>query len=293
VLITDAQVHLWEPEQPVRPWPKPLQRPPHRPNGFSAEDMLVEMDAAKVDRAVIVPPNWVGDNNQTALEAAAKYPDRLAVVGRFNPSAPDIREQLDRWLTQPHMLGVRATFHTKPYSDWLDDGTLNWFWEDCERLSIPVMALVPGMIRKLRPVLDRHPDLKILIPHMACITSLRIPDAFTDLDGLLEFARYRGVYVMVSSVPNFSNERFPFIDVQPFVKRIFDTYGPKRMLWGADLTRLTCSYSECLEQFRSGLDFLSSQDREWILGKALAQALNWPELPVTDIRSRELRDCYL
>ena len=81
-------------------------------------------------------------------------------------------------------------------------------------------------------------------------------------------------------------ERFPFIDVQPFVKRIFDAYGSKRMLWGADLTRLTCSYRECLDQFRTGLDFLSPQDREMILGKALEVALNGPELPVTNVRSQ-------
>ena len=52
--VTDVQVHLWESERPDRPWPKPQQRPPHRPNGFGAEEMLKEMDAAGVDRAVKV-----------------------------------------------------------------------------------------------------------------------------------------------------------------------------------------------------------------------------------------------
>jgi predicted TIM-barrel fold metal-dependent hydrolase len=239
--------------------------------------MLAEMNAAKVGRAVVVPPNWVGDNNETALEAAARYPDRLAVVGRFNPKAPDVREKLTGWLAQPHMLGVRATFHTKPYSDWLEDGTLDWFWADCERLSIPVMALVPGMVQKLRSIVERHPHLKILIPHMGCVTSLRAPEVFSGLEDLLDLSRYSGIFVMVSSVPNFSKERFPFADLQPFLKRIFDTYGPKRMLWGADLTRLTCTYRECLDHFQTALDFLTSQDREWILGKSLAHALNWPE----------------
>jgi hypothetical protein len=46
---------------------------------------------------------------------------------------------------------------------------------------------------------------------------------------------------------------------------------------GADLSRLTSSYSECLDLFRYALDFLSSDDKEWVLGRALAQALNWPE----------------
>ena len=48
-------------------------------------------------------------------------------------------------------------------------------------------------------------------------------------------------------------------------------------MWGADLSRLTGSYRECLDHFRSGLDFLSTEDKEWILGRALAKTLNWPE----------------
>lgn len=57
--MTDAQVHLWEVDRADRPWPKGQQRPPHRLNGFSAEEMLAEMNAAGVDRAVIAPPHWV------------------------------------------------------------------------------------------------------------------------------------------------------------------------------------------------------------------------------------------
>jgi hypothetical protein len=29
--------------------------------------------------------------------------------------------------------------------------------------------------------------------------------------------------------------------------------------------------------FSRGLDFLSSSDKEWIMGKALAETLSWPE----------------
>jgi len=36
-------------------------------------------------------------------------------------------------------------------------------------------------------------------------------------------------------------------------------------------------YRECLEIFAPGLDFLSTADKEWVLGKALAGVLDWPE----------------
>jgi len=92
------------------------------------------MDEVGVNRAVIIP--LLGSViNQSVLEAAAKYPSRFAVVGRFNPKAPDARERLEGWLNQAHMLGIRSTFHTKPYIDWLDDGSLDWYWKACEQFG--------------------------------------------------------------------------------------------------------------------------------------------------------------
>ena len=167
------------------PGQKDQQRPPHRPNGFSAEEMLVEMDAAGVDRAVIVPPTWAGENNLMACEAAARYSARFAVVGRFDARASDARTQLEGWMKQPHMLGVRMSFHVKPFINWLEDGSLDWFWTSCERLEIPVMALVPGMVHKLLPIAERHSGLKILIPHMGCPLHVRGADAFAGLGDLL------------------------------------------------------------------------------------------------------------
>ena len=94
---------------------------------------------------------------------------------------------------------------------------------------------------------------------------------------MLDLARYPNVTVMVSSAPCFSNEPYPFGDLHPYLRRIYDVYGPRRMLWGADLSRLTSRYSEGLDLFRHALDFLSKDDKQWILGRALAEALSWPE----------------
>jgi predicted TIM-barrel fold metal-dependent hydrolase len=276
MLVSDVQVHLWEAERPDKPWPKPQARPPHRPNGFGVDEMRAEMAAAGVDRAVIVPPTWCGDSNAFALDIAARYPKQFAVVGRFNPMAADAAAQLAGWLKQKHMLGVRMSFHVKPYSDWLDDGSLDWFWARCEQLGIPVMALVPGMAGKLRAVAARHEGLKLLIPHMGCVLDQRGTEAFADLGNLLALARHPNVVVNVSSAPCFSNQRYPFADLHPYLRRIYDAFGARRMLWGSDLSRLTSSYRENLELFSLALDFLKPAEKEWVLGRALAETLNWP-----------------
>jgi predicted TIM-barrel fold metal-dependent hydrolase len=277
MLVTDAQVHLWEVDRPDRPWPAVVRNRPHGTDGYAADRMLPEMDAAGVDRAVIVPPTWVGENNATALEAAAAHPSRFAVMGRFDPGAPDARDRLQGWLQQPGMLGIRLTFQISPFREALDNGSLDWFWAECERLGIPLMLLLPGMPEKAQPIAARHPGLRIVIDHMACVLQAKGAEAFAGIDNLLALSSHANVYVKTSSAPCFSNEPYPFADLYPYLRRIYDAFGPRRLFWGADITRLTSTYSECLRHFKEGLDFLTSEDKEWILGKSLAEALRWPE----------------
>lgn len=277
MLVTDSQVHIWEPDRPDRPWPKPLRNQPQLPDGFSAEQMIAAMDEAGVDRAVIVPPTWVGENNLTALEACERYPRRFAVMGRFDPTTPDAPALLQGWLKQPHMLGIRMTFRVPPYSGWLDGDTLSWFWAACERLGIPVMVLVSGLLPKLKPVAERHPGLKLIIDHMGCNMEGKGAAAFASLPDLLALAPFPNVSIKTSSAPCFSERPYPFADLYPYLRAIYDAFGPRRMFWGADLTRLTSTYRECLLHFQEGLDFLNAEDREWVLGKALAETLRWPE----------------
>lgn len=286
MLITDTQVHLWETHRPDRPWPaEEVERPvfvavpgarPHRERPLQAEECLSVMDKAGVARAIIVPPSPVGDNNLTALEAAERYPDRLAIMGRFDPTAPGARERLDRWLEQPGMLGIRMTFHKPQWADWLDPGMLDWYWSQCERLGIPLMLFVPGRVDKISAIAERHPGLTIVLDHMARHSNLRDSECFADLDTLLALARFPNLYIKTSAVPCYSTQPYPFANLTPYLKRIYDHFGPRRLMWGSDYTRLPCSYQECVDHFLKTLDFLDEDDLTWIMGANAARALCWP-----------------
>ena len=107
MFIVDAQVHIWGAKTPERPWPAG-RGSPHRPQPFSEDDLLQEMNAAGVARVVIVPPSWEGDRNDLALKAARLHPDRFAVMGR----PPAAARSLSDWRDQPGMLGLRVTSNT-------------------------------------------------------------------------------------------------------------------------------------------------------------------------------------
>ena len=60
-MIVDAQAHLWKAEFRGLEWVP--GRKPQLPEPFTIEKLVPLMDEAGVDRAVIVPPSWLGDHN--------------------------------------------------------------------------------------------------------------------------------------------------------------------------------------------------------------------------------------
>lgn len=276
MLTTDGQVHLWDPPTPEAPL-LTERSTPQRPGGFTATQCLAEMAAAGVDRAVIVPPGWAPNGNRQAQRYATENPGKFAVMGRLDITAEGWREELEGWLQQPHMVGARVSISGPYFEKWLDLPEMDEFWGRCERLGIPCMILLPGRAKEFEPIATAHPGLTIIVDHMARLVPVGGPERWLDLDDLLALARFPNVIVKTSSAPNYSLEWYPYADIHPHLRRIYDAFGPERMAWGSDITRLRGPYADCVRLFTEGLTFLSAADREWVLGKTIATALKWPE----------------
>lgn len=234
------------------------------------------MDRAGVARAVIVPPSWEGDRNDVALAAARKYPDRFSVMGRFPVESSDEGHRLRSWREQPGMLGVRLTLHRPPWTEELDAGAIDWFWGEAERASLPVMVYAPGRAGCLGEVAEKHRGLRLVVDHLAIPVEATGEAAFTGLDEVLALADHPNVAVKVSALPCHSRERYPFRDLHEPIRRVFDAFGPSRMLFGSDYSRLPCSYEDAVRLFTEALDFLTQRDRAEIMGAA---ATRWLQAP--------------
>jgi predicted TIM-barrel fold metal-dependent hydrolase len=84
MLIVDTQVHIWASHTPARPWPADGVGRAHCAEALTADALIGRMDAAGVDRAIFVPPSWEGERNDLALDAARRYPERFAIMGRLD-----------------------------------------------------------------------------------------------------------------------------------------------------------------------------------------------------------------
>ena len=273
--IVDAQVHLWKANSPDYPWAPGAQ--PQLPEPFTIERALPLMDEAGVDRVVVVPPG-LNDVNTYALEAAKRYPDRFAVMGRIPLEDPKSAALLPKWKEQPGMLGVRVTFNNPKFVGMLSDGTVDWFWPAVEKAGLPVMFLAFGRVNMFDKIAARHPGLPLIIDHMGVNTAVAKEGRTAEAIGhAVALAKYPNVSVKLSNLPNASLEPYPFSDLTPHIHRLFDAYGPQRCYWGTDVTNgmARVGWKQRLSHFTEELKFLSDSDKDWVMGRAIRERLKW------------------
>jgi predicted TIM-barrel fold metal-dependent hydrolase len=225
---------------------------------------------------VIVPPSWEGDRNDAALAAAREHPDRFAVMGRIDLKDPASRALVPDWRKQPGMLGMRFTFHNEHNRHLLTDGSADWLWPAAEKAGVPLMVLVPGALDVLDRLAAKHPGLKFTIDHVGINIRQKAPGVFDDLPKVLALAKHPNIAVKASGMPSLSAQPYPFPDLHDAIHRLVDAFGPRRTFWGTDLTRMPCTYYECITLFTEHLPWLKGDDLEWVMGRGVCEWLGWP-----------------
>ena len=274
MLIADSQVHLWAANTPERPWLP--GRAPHRDVPLGMDELLDEMDAAGVDRAVLVPPTLDCNRNDLVLEAARRHPRRFAVMGRLDISLPGTPGRVAKWRDQPGMLGFRFSFRDAGSAAQLREGVMDSFWSAAEAAGTPIMLmLTPDEVHVADGVAQRHPGLRLVIDHLALHFGKKGEAAFADIDRVVALAKRPNVAVKASAMPAYAADAYPYRSIHPHLRRVFDAFGPRRTFWGTDFTRLPCSYRQALTMFTEELPWLAGEDKAWVMGRGICEWIGW------------------
>lgn len=275
MLIVDAQVHVWEPEPPDDPWPEGAHgvSANHR-EPLSPEELIQEMDAAGVDRAVLVPPFFQGYRNAYTIQAAKDYPDRFRVLPRLDPRAADGPGDLKALMDEPHVVGLR--FVLNPIAKVvLNDGSLEWLWPLASDQGVPVMMMAAGQIPDVDDLATRYPDLRLTIDHLG-VGQAKDADLADDIAAVCRLARHPNVSIKATTLPAYSTESYPYPALHPLLEQVVGAYGAERVFWGSDLSRLPGTYPELVTLFRDELPFLTGEALEAVMGKSLCDWIGWP-----------------
>jgi predicted TIM-barrel fold metal-dependent hydrolase len=195
-------------------------------------------------------------------------------MGRIALDRPNPRA-LDCWRNQQGMKGLRLVFNAE-HRALLTEGTADWVWPAAECAGLPVMVLAPGFLSRIGEIAEKHPQLRLVIDHMGAVRHAKGKDAFAHLPDLIALARFPNVAVKASGLPGYSAEPHPFRDMHAPLRRTIDAFGPNRVFWGTDLSRMPCSYRACVTAFTEEFAWQSGAERDRVMGSALCDWIGWP-----------------
>jgi predicted TIM-barrel fold metal-dependent hydrolase len=264
--IIDAHVHVWTDDfarYPLAPGWRPEQM---EPATFLPEELLSHARPSGVDRILLIQMSFYATDNRYMLDVIRSAPETFQGIAIVDPSSPDPDRQM-RALKPQGVRGFRIQPWNSPRDTWLDGAGFERMWRCGAEERLALCPLIdPDALPALSRMCARFPDTPVVIDHMARIGA-SAPIQEEQIDLLCRMAEHPEVRVKVSAFYALGEKKPPHLDLVPRIRRLYDAFGPERLMWASDCPFQVVeeTYEESLSLVRDRLDFLSSEDREWIL----------------------------
>ena len=256
------------------------------------------MDSAGVDVALLVS-FLLYDDLDYVLAAARRYPDRLAVVAQVDLDLEEPLPLMRSYLEHQSVVGIRLAFSraTTDVYGRLDGGEFDSLFATAQAAKVAVMMTTANHAEVIGPVAERFPEARFVVDHLGLPQNLDglVPEEpFAGFDKVLDLAPLHNVAVKLTGAPLLSRSGYPFEDLRTPMRRLLDGFTAKRVVWGSDYSRIRpyCSFNAALDWVRLGV-WLSTEEKDWVLGRALAQLVRLPHpdgLTMGTVRTRPVTE---
>jgi predicted TIM-barrel fold metal-dependent hydrolase len=143
-------------------------------------------------------------------------------------------------------------------------------WQCAAERGMVLCALTgPEYFGALDAMCQKFPQTTLALDHLGRIGFER-PIRDEEVAQLCRLARHKRVCVKLSGFYALGRQQPPYLDLVPVIRRLFETFGPQRLMWGSDSPFQMIPphrYRDSIELVRNRLDFLGAEDRQWLLRK--------------------------
>lgn len=263
----DAHHHFWDIERGSSSWPTPADGQIYRT--FAPDDLQPDLAAAGIDATVLVQTDNTLVDTDSMLATADRHRFVAGVVGWV--PLRDVRAAeaaLDAW---PHerLVGVRHLIHHELDPSWLVRPDVGDGLEmlAARGLTFDVVAVFPDHLSLVPTIADDHPDLVLVIDHLA-----KPPFRGEDWAGwnadLRAAAERPNVAAKLSGLDTAAGPGWSDAEVRPAIDAALDAFGPARLMFGSDwpVCRQVSRYLDVVGQVESAIAELSVSERGAIMG---------------------------
>lgn len=217
-------------------------------------------------------------DNSYALAVADAHPDRLATVLILHAADPATPAKLRSLAAAHNVCGLRLFGYPDAAGEypWLDSSAALETWAVADELGLRmVLMYAPGVpsaaaLGRVIALAKRFPSTVICLDHCGW-PAVDKGDEGTIGAEHLSLLYVPNVHFKVTQI-NFNRFAETGIDSARFVRRMVDTYGIDRVMWGSDYGNTKNSYEEMVEHAVAATTLLTDAERAKLLhdnGRAL------------------------
>lgn len=267
-MIIDAHQHFWSLGRGDYPWPNDTVAPIFR--DFGPGDLAPLLAKAGVDQTVLVQATDTVAETEFLLNLAQQSPFIAGVVGWVDLADPDAVATIERLRTNPLLKGLRPMLQNIADTAWILDPALTPALTHMAETGLRFDALIqPRHLLAILQLAERHPDLQIVIDHVAkpAMGNGQVPD--TDwMAGFAALAQCDTVWCKLSGMVTEVGPGWTRADITPFAEHVLDSFGPQKTIFGSDwpVVNLASDYQSWIETVRRLIKDLSAEDQQRIMG---------------------------
>lgn len=268
--VVDAHQHFWDPNVAEYPWMRGEYERLRR--AYGPGDLEPELTAVGVDATIVVQARHDLDETRQLLELAGDTEWMAGVVGWVDLTSPDVADTIAALREEPggdHLVGIRHLVHDEPDPDWLLRPEVLRGLAAIADAGLVYDLLVRSRELPAACLVGRHlPQLALVVDHLGkpSIASGAV-EPWASL--LRDLGFLDNVTCKVSGLVTEADwTAWRADDLEPYVRAVFESFGPERLMFGSDwpVCLLAASYSDVFDTAVGILSDLAGEALGSILG---------------------------
>jgi predicted TIM-barrel fold metal-dependent hydrolase len=265
----DAHVHIWTPDTSTYPLAAGFAKGRMAPPSFTPEELFTHCRPEGVARIVLVQMSFYKYDNRYMLDMMAAHPGVFGGIAIVDENLQDVKGTM-KALAAKGVRGFRIRSTKASAESWPSSPGMVVMWKSGADNGLSMCLLAdPDSLPSALAMAKKYPRTPVVIDHFARIGMHGSVDQ-KELDNLLRFADLPNVRVKTSAFYALGNKAAPFNDLAPMVRQLRDAFGANRLMWASDCPYQVVgghNYADSISLIRDKLDFLSEEDKSWMLRK--------------------------
>jgi predicted TIM-barrel fold metal-dependent hydrolase len=207
------------------------------------------------------------NDNAYMLDVIEQYDGVFSGVAIVDESQPDVCERM-KALVAKGVRGFRVYASGAKAAAWGAGMKRMWTCAADNGLAICLLADADAL-PAITTMCGRHARTRVVIDHFARI-GMKGAINEGDVVNLCRLADFPNVHVKTSAFYALGQKQPPYTDMGPLIRRLRTAYGASRLMWASDCPFQVeggHTYADSIALIRDRLDFLTAEDKEWMLRK--------------------------